>query len=211
VALAAARPELICIGAPDAQAIGAHLAAATVIAIGPGLGQSPWARGMLEAVLAAGKPLVIDADALNLMAEGEMAFPVGSIITPHPGEAARLLNCAASDIQNDRAGALNRLALTPGVVVVLKGASTLVGGHAHVSSVCEFGNPGMAVAGMGDVLTGAIAGVYAQCRDAWLAARAAVLLHARAGDYVAAQVGDRGLLAVDVAAALPRGIRGAPS
>jgi NAD(P)H-hydrate epimerase len=83
-------------------------------------------------------------------------------------------------------------------IVVLKGAGTLIGGPGRTPGICERGNPGMASAGMGDVLTGAIAGILAQCRDSWLAARVGVLVHAMAGDAVA-RTGERGLLASDVA------------
>jgi NAD(P)H-hydrate epimerase len=124
------------------------------------------------------------------------------VITPHPGEAARLLHCATAEVQRDRLAALRRLLALTGAVTVLKGRGTLVGASDCVPAICREGNPGMATAGMGDVLTGAIAGVLAQCRDPWLAARAGVLAHARAGDAEADRVGTRGLLALEVAARL---------
>jgi NAD(P)H-hydrate epimerase len=102
------------------------------------------------------------------------------------------------DVQTDRLAALGGLVERYGGTVVLKGAGTLVGAPGRISGVCERGNPGMASAGMGDVLTGAVAGILAQCRDPWLAARVSVLVHAMAGDAVA-RTGERGLLASDVA------------
>jgi len=120
------------------------------------------------------------------------------ILTPHPGEAARLLSCTAEEVQQDRLAALDRLLARYGGTIVLKGAGTLVGATGKTPGVCERGNPGMASAGTGDVLTGAIAGILAQCRDPWVAARVGVLVHAMAGD-AAARGGERGVLASDLA------------
>jgi NAD(P)H-hydrate epimerase len=197
-AIAAGRPELICLPLSDPQMLTEALGHADVVAIGPGLGRSAWARDALDAVLGCDKPLVVDADALNLVAESGGARRANWILTPHPGEAGRLLGVATDEVQNDRLSALDRLTERYGGTVVLKGAGTLVGCVGRIPAVCERGNPGMASAGMGDVLTGAIAGILAQCRDAWLAARVGVLVHAMAGD-AAARGGERGLLAGDVA------------
>lgn len=202
-ALAATRPELMCAGVADATELAPLLSRCTVVAVGPGLGQDAWARALLAAVLAAGKPLVLDADALNLLsADGLRGLPIRSVLTPHPGEAARLLGWDAPRVQADRRGALQRLCDDSGAVVVLKGHGTLVGERGVVPALCVEGNPGMASGGMGDVLTGAIAGILAQCRDPWLAACAGVLVHARAGDALARRHGARGLLAGDVALAM---------
>ncbi len=142
------------------------------IAVGPGLGRSSWAREALDAVLRSGKPLVIDADALNLVAEAAKKPDLKNcILTPHPGEASRLLGVDTDHVQHDRLNALGSLVEGYGATVVLKGAGTLVGAPSRTPAVCERGNPGMASAGMGDVLTGTIAGILAQCRDSWLAAR----------------------------------------
>ncbi|HEY2273957.1 MAG TPA: NAD(P)H-hydrate dehydratase [Steroidobacteraceae bacterium] len=197
-AIAAGRPELICLAFSDRHVLMEALARADVVAIGPGLGRSPWARAALETVLGAGKPLVVDADALNLLAEGEIRARDDWILTPHPGEAARLLAATTQDVQNDRLAALDRLLARFGGTIVLKGAGTLVGAAGRTPGVCERGNPGMASAGTGDVLTGAIAGILAQCHDPWTAARVGVLVHAIAGD-AAARAGERGVLASDVA------------
>lgn len=197
-AICAGRPELICLPLADTTALGEPAEKADVIAIGPGLGRTPWARGALDIVLRAGKPLVVDADALNIIAESHGSTREDWVLTPHPGEAARLLGTQTDEIQRDRLTALDRLVARYGGIVVLKGAGTLVGAPGRTPALCERGNPGMATAGMGDVLTGTIAGVFAQCRDAWLAARVGVLVHAMAGD-AAARGGERGLLAGDVA------------
>ncbi len=197
--IAAGRPELICVGVSAVAALDEPLERADVIAVGPGLGRSAWARSALQAVLAtANKPLVIDADALNLLAEAGNAARSDWILTPHPGEAGRLLDVSAQEIQRDRLAALDRLIERYAGTVVLKGAGTLVGGAGRIPGLCERGNPGMATAGTGDVLTGAIAGILAQCRDPWAAARAGVLVHAMAGDAAARGGGERGVLASDL-------------
>ncbi len=197
VAVSAGRPELICLPLAEPAGLREAAAHAEIIAIGPGLGRSEWARGALDAALGAGKPLVLDADALNLIAESDAQSRQEWILTPHPGEAGRLLGMATAEVQRDRLEALERLTRRYGGVVVLKGAGTLVGAAGCTAALCERGNPGMASPGMGDVLTGVIAGVFAQCRDPWRAARAGVLAHAMAGD-AAARSGERGLLASDV-------------
>lgn len=201
--IVAGRPELICLPLHDAGGLAEAMERADVIAVGPGLGRSRWAESVLAAVLRASQPLVVDADALNLIAEQaqgstESRRRADWILTPHPGEAARLLGVSTGDVQHDRLKALEALADRYGGTIVLKGAGTLVGARGRIPGLCERGNPGMATAGMGDVLTGATAGVLAQCGDPWTAARVAVLVHAMAGD-VAARGGERGLLASDVA------------
>jgi NAD(P)H-hydrate epimerase len=202
-AIVAGRPELIVHGVDRAEALTDLLHAADVVAIGPGLGRSDWAEAMLQRALAADRPLVLDADALNLLAQSHRRAPAGAVLTPHPGEAGRLLGTDAGAVQADRLAALAALtAAHPGAVIVLKGAGTLIGGSAQpLPAICERGNPGMAAAGMGDVLTGAIAGILAQCRDPWLAARAGVMAHALAGDELARER-QRGILALELAEAL---------
>jgi hydroxyethylthiazole kinase-like uncharacterized protein yjeF len=193
-AIAAGRPELICLALTDPRVLAEALARTDVVAIGPGLGRTPWARAALDAVLASDRPLVVDADALNLLAEAEVRPRDDWILTPHPGEAARLLAATTQEVQRDRLAALDRLLGRFRGTIVLKGAGTLVGAAGRTPGVCERGNPGMASAGTGDVLTGAIAGILAQCRDPWAAARVGVLVHAMAGD-AAARGGERGVLA----------------
>jgi NAD(P)H-hydrate epimerase len=196
-AIAAGRPELICVALTGEAALADTMAHADVVAVGPGLGRSAWARAALTAVLGSGKPLVVDADALNLLAEVGAPARTGWILTPHPGEAGRLLGVSAADIQRDRLAALDRLLERFDGTIVLKGAGTLVGTRGRTPGLCERGNPGMATAGTGDVLTGAIAGILAQCGDPSAAARVGVLVHAMAGD-AAARSGERGVLASDL-------------
>ena len=197
-AISAGRPELICLPLAETSVMREAMQQADVVAIGPGLGRSSWARAALDAVLDCDKTLVVDADALNLIAESETPVRRNWILTPHPGEAGRLLGTSSEDIQRNRLAALDALVERYGGTIVLKGAGTLVGAPGRTPALCERGNPGMASAGMGDVLTGAIAGILAQCRDTWLATRVGVLVHAMAGDSVA-HGGERGLLASDVA------------
>ncbi len=192
----AARPELMSLAIGGFGDIERALERATVIALGPGLGQSPWAMDVFGAVLAVQKPTVVDADALNLLALNPQRREHW-VLTPHPGEAARLLGITTDAVQRDRLAAAAALQLRYGGVVVLKGAGSIVQARAGDGWLCDRGNPGMAVAGMGDVLTGVIAGVVAQCGDLELAAKAGVFVHACAGDRAAA-AGERGLLASDV-------------
>jgi ADP-dependent NAD(P)H-hydrate dehydratase / NAD(P)H-hydrate epimerase len=202
-AVAAGRPELICLALESEQVLSEAMKRADVIAVGPGLGLTSWASRALAAVLGSDKPLVVDADALNLLAAEGVTPRDNWILTPHPGEAGRLLGVSAQEVQRDRLDALARLIARCHGIVVLKGAGTLVGAIGRTPGLCERGNPGMASAGMGDVLTGTIAGILAQCGDPWRAARVGVLVHALAGD-AAARAGERGLLAGDVARELQR-------
>ncbi len=195
-AIVGGRPELICHGVEDATAIDPLIERADVIALGPGLGQDAWAKSLFERAIASARPLLVDADALNLLA----AKPTKRedwVLTPHPGEAARLLGVEPSVVQRDRLDALRLLVERYGGIVALKGAGTLVGMHGHVPALCDRGNPGMGVAGMGDVLTGIIAGVWAQTRNLYESACVGVLVHALAGD-AAARRGERGMLATDL-------------
>jgi hydroxyethylthiazole kinase-like uncharacterized protein yjeF len=190
------RPELMVHGVEDANALAPMLARADVVAAGPGMGQGDWARSMFDAVIASGMRAVLDADALNLLAASPRKLPDAAVLTPHPGEAARLLGCEVAAIERDRFAAARALAQRHRAVVVLKGAGTLVD-DGERCAVCPFGNPGMATAGMGDVLTGIIAALLAQGLAPFDAATAGVLAHALAGD-AAASDGERGLVAGDV-------------
>ncbi|MCL4721050.1 MAG: NAD(P)H-hydrate dehydratase [Gammaproteobacteria bacterium] len=195
------RPELMAHGVVNARDLMPLLGRATVVALGPGLGQDDWARELLATTLAiAGpgrQPLVLDADALNLLALDPQRRDHW-ILTPHPGEAGRLLGSSSAAVQADRPGALAALAHRYGGTVVLKGHGTLVGDGAASPWLIAAGNPGMATAGMGDVLTGLTAGLVAQTRDAGAeTAAAAAYVHAVAADSAAA-AGQRGLLAGDL-------------
>lgn len=185
-----------------------------LIAIGPGLGFSDLAREWLSAALHYPKaPLVIDADALGLIADTpellqllqqrNQAFPNMSVITPHPGEAAHLLNTSAAVIQENRIAALSSLVKITGSIVVLKGQHTLIASPINVAVKCDQGNPGMAVGGMGDVLTGSIAAIAVQGirhhLNLWEASCIGVQLHASAADSLVAQeVGPIGLTPTEV-------------
>ncbi len=195
---AAARPELMVHGIEAADELIPLARRATVIAIGPGLGRGDWGRAMLEAALAVDQPLVLDADALNLLAV-EPAFRDRWILTPHPGEAARLLKMTPAQVEADRFAAVEELALRFGGVAVLKGAGSLIASQADgLVALSTAGNPGMASGGMGDVLTGVIAGLLAQGLPLFAAAKGGVHLHGRAGDLAAGAGGERGLLATDL-------------
>jgi len=170
---------------------------ADVIAIGPGLGQLELASQYLSEVLASKTiPLVIDADALNLISESaellaslqkrNADLPELTVLTPHPGEAAKLLKTTTETVQSDRAGAIQQLINLTQSIVVLKGQHTLIASPNHPPVQCLAGNPGMGTGGMGDVLTGSIAAIAAQGirhhLDLWQAAGIAVELHATAAD-----------------------------
>lgn len=193
-ALCAAQPELMVHAVDEPAQLRPLLARATVILAGPGLGQSAWAQALLAMVLVSRQPRVLDADALNALALDPQPCP-GAVLTPHPGEAARLLGIGTPAVQQDRYAAVARLRECYGAVTVLKGAGSLVCGERLW--LCPYGNPGMATGGMGDVLGGVIAALLAQGLDAETAAQAGVLAHALAADQ-AAREGERGLLPEDV-------------
>ncbi len=193
---AAERPELMARGVGGDAELGPLLARAGVVAVGPGLGQAEWGRHLFEACLASGLPLVVDADGLNLLA-GAPRVCDRWILTPHPGEAARLLDRPVAEVQADRHAAVRELATRYGGVAVLKGAGTLVSDGETVA-VVDRGNPGMGSGGMGDLLTGTVAALLAQGLAAPAAALLGAWLHAEAGDRAAAEGGERGLLASDL-------------
>ncbi|WP_295880795.1 NAD(P)H-hydrate dehydratase [uncultured Thiohalocapsa sp.] len=199
------RPELMVQAVAAADELAQAAARADVIAVGPGLGRDDWGRTLLDAVLGLDRRLVVDADALNLLARAPQRREQW-ILTPHPGEAARLLEQTAAAVEQDRFTAAAALQRRFGGAVVLKGAGTLVHGPGQrPPAVCSDGSPAMASAGMGDALTGIIAALWAQAPalDAQEAATAGVCLHAAAGELAAAGT-DRGLLAGDLIATLPR-------
>ena len=194
--LLARRPEVMAHAVESGEDLQPLLAQADAVAIGPGLGQGEWARAMLRLALASGKPLVIDADALNLVA-AQPCVLADAILTPHPGEAARLLGSDNADVQRDRFAAAREIAQRHNAVTVLKGAGTIVFAPDEILRVIGAGNPGMAVGGMGDVLTGVIVALRAGGMSAFDAASAGALLHSLAGDAAAGE-GERGLLPSDL-------------
>jgi NAD(P)H-hydrate epimerase len=194
--IAAVSPELMSHGVAGARELAALLKRADIVIVGPGLGQSRWARELFAAVLDTDLPLVVDADALNLLAR-EPESRDNWVLTPHPGEAGRLLKQSTRDVQADRFAAASALAGDYGGTVVLKGAGSLVCSAGEPVTVCALGNPGMATAGMGDVLSGVIAGLAAQGLGLRQATLAGVCVHGIAGDR-AALAGERGMTARDV-------------
>ena len=190
------RPELMATAVNAARDLDALLDKVSIVAIGPGLGQSDWAISLLAKVLQTRLPLVVDADALNLLAL-EHQRRENWVLTPHPGEAARLLGITSTEVQADRFAAVASLRDRFGGTVALKGAGSLVAGASGPIRVNRTGNPGMAGGGMGDVLTGVIAGLVAQGMEPGAATVAGVYLHGQAADQCAAG-GERGLLAGDL-------------
>ena len=196
IALNAGRPELMAHPVKDALMLHPLLNRAQVIALGPGLGQGEWSRVLWHSAIAACRATVLDADGLNLLARNVVHLPPHTVLTPHPGEAARLLECDTAAITRDRFAAAREIAQEYDSVTVLKGAGTLIAHPQGEVAVCPWGNPGMATGGSGDVLTGIIAGLLAQGLNTWRAARLGVALHAQAGD-AAAKDGEAGLIAGD--------------
>lgn len=190
------QPELMVRGSDDPAPAHSLMVAADVIAIGPGLGRSGWAEALVTMAIASGKPLVIDADALHLLPPLPPTAGRSWVMTPHPGEAAAMLQRTTAAVQSDRFGTAAALRQQTSAVVVLKGLGTVICGDSL--SVCQDGNPGMASGGMGDILTGVIAGLMAQGLTAEQAAQAGVCLHAVAADHCAERDGQRGLLATDL-------------
>ncbi len=205
--LPVAQAELMVQGVDSAETLAPLLAWADVVVLGCGLGQTAWSQALWQAAWTAAKPLVLDADGLNLLAQTPSAAARTApwILTPHPGEAARLLGWTTAQVQTDRYTAVQALQSHYGGVVVLKGAGTLMSAADQVPRVCSAGNPGMASGGMGDTLSGAIAGLWAQGLaltdfTALEAATLGVCLHAAAADRLAARCGVRGWLATEVCA-----------
>ena len=199
-AFLARRPELMVKGVPSGQELEPLLAGPSVLVVGPGLGRSPWSEQMLQQALNTGLPLVLDADALNLLAAGRHPRDAGRrwVLTPHPGEAARLLGCDNAAVQADRPDTCRRLAEQFGAAVLLKGAGTLIAGPGGPLAVCPYGNPGMASGGMGDVLAGVIGALLAQGLEPAAAAGLGACVHGHAADIAVQRHGERGLLATDL-------------
>lgn len=184
------------------------------MAIGPGLGTSAEARGAVVSIVSRAKaPVVVDADGLNAFSSGERvlsrlrssAWPL--VLTPHPGEAARLLGTSVSAVQQDRLGSARSLAKRTGAVIVLKGHRTLVADPEGRVAINSRGNPGMATGGTGDVLTGVVGAFLARGLDGDAASRLAVFVHGDAGDRAASELGQEGLIASDIVQRLTTSLR----
>ena len=213
-AILSACPELMCHAVDIHHDLSACLNKASVMILGPGLGQDAWSQSLYAQVLMRDWPMVIDADGLNLLARSQTTssaqaaeYRTNWILTPHVGEAARLLGVTTGDIQADRLSAAEKLQTRYGGVVVLKGAGTLVRTASH-TGICTAGNPGMASGGMGDVLAGIIGGLLAQKYQQAQSAQMGVMIHALAADQAAKLLGERGLSASDVIAQLPMIVNG---
>ncbi|KTD66536.1 carbohydrate kinase [Legionella santicrucis] len=195
-------PEAMVSGVKTAKDLRQLLANASVCVIGPGLGESDWAIDLFLTAITSQLPMVIDASALRLLANNPQTDD-NWVLTPHPGEAASLLACSTDSIQKDRYQAAEKIQQQYGGVVVLKGTGTVIQTAEKSIFVCPRGNPGMASAGMGDVLSGIIAGFCAQGFSLAQAAQYGVWVHAVAGDHVAKKLGGAGLLASDLLDAIP--------
>jgi len=189
-------PEVMALGTSSANQLMGLLEKVSVLVVGPGLGQASWGRALLSAAANAPLPQVWDADALNLLASGSVSLPKDCVITPHPGEAARLLGVSTAEVQADRPAAARALSKKYSAVVVLKGAGSLIAHPDGRLALCHQGHPAMATAGLGDVLAGLTGALLTQGMDGFDAACLAVWLHANAG----AQPGNfgRGLAASDL-------------
>ncbi|WP_167335191.1 bifunctional ADP-dependent NAD(P)H-hydrate dehydratase/NAD(P)H-hydrate epimerase [Pectobacterium fontis] len=191
-----ARPELM-VQELTADTLRQGLEWADVVVIGPGLGQDDWGKSALRLAENCNKPMLWDADALNLLAINPHKRQ-NRVLTPHPGEAARLLNCRVADIESDRLLAATRLVKRYGGVVVLKGAGTVIANERGETAIADVGNPGMATGGMGDVLSGIVGGLLAQKLSLYDAACAGCVVHGAAADWLATRRGTRGMLATDL-------------
>jgi NAD(P)H-hydrate epimerase len=200
------RPEIMARGIGQPDEVAALAERADAIVVGPGLGRDAWGSALASAMLAVDKPLVVDADALNYLALHRQRGRRW-VLTPHPGEAARLLGSTIADVEGARDAAAAALAREFGAIAVLKGTCSLIAqideNAEELISVCDYGNPGMATGGTGDVLAGLIGGLIAQFGFSRRVAEVGVLVHALAGDDAAAG-GERGLIASDLLAHIRR-------
>ena len=205
-ALLARQPEIMVSGVISGQELEPLLDRPTVLVVGPGLGRSPWSEQLLQKAVATGVPMVMDADALNILAEGRViAQPDGRqwVMTPHPAEAARLLGISVAEVQADRFSAVRRLQEKFNATIVLKGVGTLIASADEAEiAVCPYGNPGMASGGMGDVLSGIIGALLAQGLTPSIAAQLGCCLHSAAADMATQEQGVRGFVASDIAPVL---------
>lgn len=190
------RPEIMCSGIESSYGLTALAERADVLVVGPGLGQAPWGRSLLSLATQYPVPQVWDADALNLLAAGAIELPGDCLITPHPGEAARLLQCSVAQVQADRPAAVRALAERYHCAALLKGAGTLIASPEGRLALCDRGHPAMASAGLGDVLAGVAGALLAQGLTPFEAGCLAAWLHASAGERVGQQ--GRGLAASDL-------------
>lgn len=195
-------PEIMCHGVLTPEELQPLVEKADVMVVGPGLGQSNWSKWLFNTIIQSTQPLIVDADGLNLLSQTDQVND-NWILTPHPGEAARLLGQSAETVQEDRLDAIKTINKRYGGVCVLKGAGSLIVAPHSLPAICDKGNPGMATAGMGDILSGVIAGLVSQGVPLGDAAKLGVCMHATAGD-LAAKEGERGMVAMDLMPFLKR-------
>lgn len=193
-------PEIMACGVISGQQLEPWLAQPSVLVVGPGLGRSSWSEQLLQKAVASGLPMVLDADALNILAEGRVIKTTDHtwVLTPHAGEAARLLGISVADVEADRFTAVQQLQQKYNAVVLLKGPGTLIAGTNQIIKVCPYGNPGMATAGMGDLLSGIIGSLIAQGLSLQDAAELGCCLHSAGADKLVDDKGYRGIAATDL-------------
>lgn len=201
-------PELLTADVEAHDAIDALMADADVFAVGPGSGRSDRVASIVERIVQSGKPTVLDADALNVLAALQRRLHHGCVLTPHPLEAARLLQCDVADVNKNRFAAARGLAARFNATCVLKGAGTIVVAPDGETRVIGGGHSGMAVAGMGDALTGIVASLMGQSLNPFDAAWVGACLHAAAGDALNPSHGDRGVFATELIDQLPAVMKG---
>ena len=193
-------PEIMACGVVSGQQLEPLLDKPSVLVVGPGLGRSAWSEQLLQKAVATGLPMVLDADALNIVADGRVVKTTGHtwVLTPHAGEAARLLNTTVAEIEANRYSAVQKIQEKYNAVVLLKGPGTLIASANQITKVCPYGNPGMATAGMGDLLSGIIGGLIAQGLSLQDAAELGCCLHSAAADKLVDDAGYRGIAASDL-------------
>lgn len=195
-------PELMCHGVHHPQQLVSLLGMADVVVVGPGMQANAWSQAMIQWVVDAGTPMVVDAGALGYLLDKELDL-TQCVCTPHPGEAAWMLGVSSAVVQKNRPKATETLVEQFGGTMVLKGAGTLIR-HQADTMCCPFGTPGLATAGTGDVLAGMIGALLAQGCTPFDAATLGVGLHALAGEVAAQEKTVYSMLASDVIEALPQ-------
>lgn len=193
-------PEIMACGVMSGQQLEPWLEKPSVLVVGPGLGRSAWSEQLLQKAVASGLPMVLDADALNILADGRVvkATDHAWVLTPHAAEAARLLNVSVAEIEANRFSAVQQIQQKYNAVVILKGPGSLIAADNQITKICPYGNPGMASAGMGDLLSGIIGGLIAQGLSLQDAAELGCCLHSAAADKLVDGSGYRGIAATDV-------------
>lgn len=203
----ATRPEIMAHGVKTKEDLLPLMQHSNVIVLGPGLGQDEWAQELFNTVIETNKTIILDADGLNLLAKNNLNAQSklnkikkrdNWILTPHPGEASRLLSISVDELQKDRFASIRKIQNTYGGCVILKGPGSLILGQSKKITICQYGNPGMASGGMGDVLSGVVAAFVAQGIPLEQAAILGTYIHSYAADIAASKYGERGMLASDL-------------